>query len=351
MKIVHVSNFSLTKNGEAFYSMDRKISAGLIQNGHFVYDFSYRDQAKFHRFLGFKQKSMEKMNSDLVQTCANIQPDLLLISKAEHIASETLCNLKKMFPAMKVAQWFVDSLKTENQNFIEQFQYVDCFFGATAEEFESLSKQFPTMPVLYLPNITDPAFEAPGSGLDKEYDIVYIARDHKEDVRYQFALALSDFCKKTGLNVKIYASLGNPPIFGAEYQKAIGRAKIAINFNRSDLLDEVNVQKYMSTSDRMNHFLGMGACVFSPRVPGLDYLYRDGIDVVYFNNANECFQKLQEYLNDNRYAEVAQSGQNRAYAIANAKRVTKYMLEAIRREPYSEMYEWKHVAYRGGTQL
>jgi len=43
MRIVHVVNFNNNKYGADLYSTDRKISAGMIRNGHFVYDFSYRD--------------------------------------------------------------------------------------------------------------------------------------------------------------------------------------------------------------------------------------------------------------------------------------------------------------------
>ncbi|MDZ7817351.1 MAG: hypothetical protein U5K55_01525, partial [Aliarcobacter sp.] len=55
------------KNGEVFYATDRKITHGLINQGHFVYDFSYRDQAKAQRVLAFKKRSIEKMNNDLME--------------------------------------------------------------------------------------------------------------------------------------------------------------------------------------------------------------------------------------------------------------------------------------------
>ena len=57
LKIVHCANFSYFKNGEVFYATDRKVTHGLMSQGHFVYDFSYRDQAKAQRFLGFKKKN------------------------------------------------------------------------------------------------------------------------------------------------------------------------------------------------------------------------------------------------------------------------------------------------------
>ena len=40
-KIVHCGIFNEKDNGNFFYGLERKISHGLIQNGHFVYDFSF----------------------------------------------------------------------------------------------------------------------------------------------------------------------------------------------------------------------------------------------------------------------------------------------------------------------
>ena len=53
-KIVHCGIFNELDNGNFFYGLERKISHGLIQNGHFVYDFSYRDIERYSRFLGIK---------------------------------------------------------------------------------------------------------------------------------------------------------------------------------------------------------------------------------------------------------------------------------------------------------
>ncbi|SSR66936.1 glycosyltransferase [Acinetobacter baumannii] len=50
MKILHIANFGFNKQGAHFYCTDRKISAGLIENGHFVYDFSFRGLCCINKF-------------------------------------------------------------------------------------------------------------------------------------------------------------------------------------------------------------------------------------------------------------------------------------------------------------
>lgn len=351
LKIVHCANFSYPYNGKVFYATDRKISYGLEAQGHFVYDFSYRDTAKAQRFLGFKKKSLDKMNLDLIETCKNIVPDLLLLAKSEFIYPATLAAIKKLFPTLKIAKWFVDFLNREEDQFFQQFHYIDYFFQTSAAELPNLSQKFPHLRCAYMPNITDPAIDSLIINANKEYDIIYIARDHKEDVRYKFALALNNFCKEHNLTIKIYASLGNPPIFGYLYHQEISKAKIAINFNREDLLEGENKQKFMGSSDRMNHFMGIGACTFSPKIKGLDMLYQDGVDVVYFDGVEDCFHKIQTYLKNDAYKQIAISGNAKAYAVSNAKKVTQFMLESIFEKPYSQMYEWQHLTYKAGNTL
>lgn len=348
LKIVHCANFSYFKNGEVFYATDRKITHGLMSQGHFVYDFSYRDQAKAQRFLGFKKKSLDKMNQDLIDTCKNIEPDLLLLAKAEFIYPKTLKAIKELLPSVKIAKWFVDFLNRENQTFYDQFQYIDTFFQTSADALADLSIKYPHMLCSYMPNITDPAFDKQMVA-KKEYDIIYIARDHKEDVRHKFAILLEDFCKKENLSYKIYASLGNPPIFGTRYYEEISKAKITINFNREDLLEGENKKKFMGSSDRMNHFMGIGTCTFSPKIRGLETLYQDGIDIVYFDGIQDCFSKIKEYLKNKKYEKIATQGNKKVYAVSNTKKVTRFMLESIFKKPYSQAYEWQNLNYKNGN--
>ena len=340
LKIVHCTSFSDFKKGEVFYSNDRKLTHGLIQNGHMVYQFSFRDLAKTQRKFGLKKIGIDKMNHDLIQTCLNIEPDILLLGKAETVTLKTLEKIKKNHPNIKIAQWFVDHLERENDIFFDRFRYIDYFFQSSDFNFATLHAQYKNTTFSYLPYTTDELFEKKLM-LEKEYDVIYIARDHKEDIRYKFALELKQFCDKENINLKMYGSLSNPLIFGQAFYNAIGKAKIAINFNRTDFLDKVNPNVYLASSDRMNHFLGTGTCTFSPHVQGFDTLYKDNYDLIYYDNIQDCFQKILALLKNGDYAKIGNQGQQTAKKLANAKRVTQYMIELIMQEPFSDDYEWK----------
>ncbi|APW66140.1 hypothetical protein LPB137_09875 [Poseidonibacter parvus] len=350
LRILHCANFSTFKNGEAYYSMDRKISHGFIQNGHMVYEFSYRDIAKAQRFLGLKKRSIEKMNKDLVDHCINIRPNILLLGKCELVSLESLEKIKKLLPDIKIIQWYVDFINKENNDFFSKFKYIDVFLQTTGTGLLELSKKYKNTIFSYIPNITDPNFDV-NIDIKKEYDVLYIARDHKEDNRYKFALLLNEFCKKENINLKMYGSLGNPYVFGNDYYKEISKARIAINFNREDLIDTYNHNKILGTSDRMNHFIGSKTCTFSPKIIDLDKLYKDNEHVVYFESSKECFEKLLKILNDESYNNIASDGQLKAYEISNSKRVTNYMLNLINNNEIDENIEWKDYVFYDGKKI
>lgn len=348
-KIVHCGIFNEKENGNFFYGLERKISHGLNQNGHFVYDFSYRDVERNSRFLGIKDSGLKKMNKRLIDICTNIDADILFLAKAEKIDIETLKIIRKRLPNIKIIQWYVDHLE-ENGAFFEKLNCIDVFYYANAKDLQSLSQKYTNTIFSFFPNISDPAFDK-SIDLEKTNDILYIARDHKEDIRSKFAVLLKEFCEKENISYEIFASLNNPPVFGNEFHKAISRAKIAINFNRDDYLEKTNSEKILGASDRMAQFLGSGVCTFSPRINGFEKLYTDNEDIVYFDDVNDCLNKAKDYLEDLRYKKIAEKGQSKTFELANSKRVTKFMLEVLFNKDKFDEYEWNDYMFKEGKKI
>ena len=110
LKIVHCGIFNERDNGNFFYGLERKMSHGLSQNGHFVYNFSYRDEERNLRLLGIKDSGLKKMNKKLIDICMNIKVDVLFLAKAEKISIETISTIKKLLPNLKVAvQYYLEN--------------------------------------------------------------------------------------------------------------------------------------------------------------------------------------------------------------------------------------------------
>lgn len=349
LKIVHCGIFGEYKDAEFFYSMDRKISHGLNQNGHLVYDFSYRDWERSLRFLGIKNSGLKKMQDKLVQICINLNADLLLIGKGERIEKSTLLRIKKALPNIKIALWYVDHLQ-EKVGWFEKLDLIDAFFHANAFSLCKLSKEHKNTKFSFMPNISDEAFDLNFES-EKTNDVIYIASDYKEDARAKFAELLAKVCEKNGVKYEIYASLNRPKIFGYEFFKAVNRSKIAINFNRDDNLECEKSNKLLGASDRMAQFLGAGICTFSPVITGFEKLYEADKEIVYFKNPNDCFDKILQILKSKKWQEIAKNGLEKTLKIVNAKRVSKFILETIFSENFSENYEWSEFIYKNGEKI
>jgi len=110
MRILHVANFNTYKYGTDLYTTDRKISAGLIQNGHFVYDFSYRDICRNESIFKTTKLGTTKVNQKLLETCDHLCPELLLLGHSELIQADTLETIKQKYPDIKIGLWYVDPL-------------------------------------------------------------------------------------------------------------------------------------------------------------------------------------------------------------------------------------------------
>lgn len=349
MRIVHCGIFNEFDDGNFFYGLERKISHGLNQNGHFVYDFSYRDWERNLRFCGLKNTGLKKMNKKLINICKNINADILLITKAEKIANQTLMEIKKLLPNIKIAMWYVDHLE-EKAEFFDKFKIIDLFFYANALRLKEFSAKFKNTVFSFFPNISDEAFEL-NLNLEKTNDIIYIARDYKEDNRYKFATLLDEFCKKNNLRHKIYASLGNEPVFGFDFFRAVNESKIAINFNRDDELECETSNKLLGASDRMAQFLGCKVCTFSPIINGFEKLYEPEKEIIYFKNPKDCFDKILQILKSGKWQEIAKNGQEKTFKIVNAKRVSKFMLEVLFDKNFSQNYEWGEFIYKNGERF
>jgi len=366
LKILHCGIFYEYRKGEFFYSMDRKISHGLSQNGHLVYDFSYRDIEKNLRTFGIKGSGNKKMNERLIEIAKNLEPDILLISKRagygfdgdidgdyplnlgdklELIKFDMLRQIRKILPNIKIAIYYIDLLP-ENP---EIYQFIDAFFSTNARHLINLSLQNKNTIFSYFPNISDEAFDI-HFDIPKSSDIIYIGSDYKDNTRSEFLNRLNNFCSENSLNLQIYGSLNQPKIFGNDFFRAVCNSKLAISFNRDDFADKANTDKLLYASDRLAQFMGAGVCTFSPFIPAMDKLFVDGEDIVYFDGSDDCFKKIMFYLQDNKFNEIAKNGRLKALKICNAKRVTKFMLELLYSD-ISEQYEWSEFIYKNGEQI
>ena len=317
MKIVHCANFSDLKYGEFFYSIDRKISNGLIRNDHFVFDFSHRDIARNLNIFKTKKLGARKMNQKLIQCIENIKPDLLLLGHSELITLETIKEIKKLFPEIKIAMWWVDPF-VNISHINERLPYLEAFFATTSPEYFSRFFTNKTN-FYYLPNICDNSIEA-GVSFTKRYfkhDLIFIGRRDKNRNNL-----IENLIKLKDVKFKLYGDSKDNMIFGEDYLDLLENSKMAINFSRYN-----DIPLY--SSDRIIQLLAQGLLVFSPKIPEFNTLFTEE-EVVYFDSFKELNEKINYYnLNDSERIKIAKNGWKRAHKEYNSTKITADIVELI----------------------
>ncbi len=135
MKVVHVSNFTLRRNGRNYYGIPYKLSDGFTRLGHFVFNYSDRDVANAN-LLRIRRLGHGRANAKLIAVCREVRPDLLLLGHCSIIAEDTLLAIRKELPQIRIAHWNCDPLFVE-RNFRHLHDWaplVDATFVTTAGE-------------------------------------------------------------------------------------------------------------------------------------------------------------------------------------------------------------------------
>lgn len=336
MRVLHIANFSLGKDGRVFYSTDRKLSAGFTRNGHFVYDLSDRDMARSLSRVNSKKFGRKKLNEAVLRTVANLQPELLLLGHTDLLFEQTLKEARRLVPGLRIAQWFVDPLFEPHarEQLFQRLPQLDAFFCTTAgdwlDPFRAVNPN-----CYYLPNPVDPAIESlrndeqAASAFD--HDLLYVGIDYKDPARTAMLQSLAD--NTGGLRFELRGSLGKPPVYGAEYLDLLARSKMGLNLSRRD-----DIPYY--SSDRIAQLAGNGLLVFVPETPGFRTLFSND-EVVYFRGTEDLVEKALHYnRHDDQRRLIAKCGRERAHRSFDVARVACFITEMTLQKPHSARYEW-----------
>lgn len=330
MRIIHCAPFNiLTKSGASLYSNPIKISMGLIENGHFVHNFDYRDTARYMSFFRNKKNGQNKMNQFFKTLIDDIKPELIIFGHAELIFEETLAYIKqKNIPMVywyndipfqkdfiKISHYFKFILTTATGDFLKEIKSVnkDCFF---------------------LPNLVNKNVESytAFNNTNFSYDMFFSGRYDKER-----ANLINHLNSNLNSNIKkrFIGQDKNSVIIGDEYFSNIANSKICINHNR-----DFTLSYKWYTSDRLMHILGNGSFALSTKIVNGEDFFEDKLD--YYENYEELVNKIEYYL-ENEDERVFKSKWlwQRTHDLFNSKRVSSYILNLLNEDIKDlKTYEW-----------
>ena len=344
-KIIHISNFNMLRFKGCFMcGMPIKISNGLTRNGYYVMNYPDRDLCRMFGYGHMNFLGKRRINQHLIEYCKATKPDALFIGHADVIKLETLLEIKKMFPDLRILQWSCDWIVPQyaERNITALKKYlpaVDVLMITTGDK--KLLAQFENghTKVEYLPNIADKSIED-GQAFKLEnppFDIMLAASTGLRQFAgkdEQIEDIVDESSRKVpGLKWKLAGIKNNPGLNGYEYIDALKQSAMGLNLSRRNDI-------YHYSSDRLAHIMANGGLAFIDRRTGFDDMFDESEAAFYFSR-EEFFDKLDFFKrNPRQRMENARRGYEKIHREFNEKVIANYMADLLFGEK-SERKSWK----------
>ena len=343
IKILHVTNFNERHNGRLFYNTGKRINNGFIRLNHSVLEFSDRDIVSYYRNLNDLNGS-KRLNKKLLEVISNYVPDILILGHADLIKKETLEFIKKNYPNIKMAQWFLDRMDSEwinnKKRFLDKIDLMDASFCTTDPVSLKLNKKHK---VFYMPNPVDQSFERLENYRNKFFNNdVFFAMSHgvhrgilkkgKFDQREVFINRLINITPN--IRFDLYGMNNIQPIWADNYLLAISQCKIGLN------LSQGKPAKYYS-SDRFSQLIGNGLLVMIDENTKIGNFFNKD-EIILYRNVNDLSEKIVKYSNDNVLRNrIARNGQKKYFKYFNSTNIAEFIIN--KSFGIKKKYFWENI--------
>ena len=342
LKILHVTNFNERHNGRLFYNTGKRINNGFVRLEHSVLEFSDRDIVSYYRNLNDLNGS-KRLNNKLLEVISNYVPDILILGHADLINIETLEYIKKNYPNIMMAQWFLDRMDSNwlnnKKRFLDKIDLMDASFCTTDPKSLNINKRHK---IFYLPNPVDKSFETLENYKLKYFNKdVFFAMSHgvhrgvlKKGKFDQRETLINKLIKKTpNIRFDLYGMNGNQPIWADDYLLAISQSKIGLN------LSQGRPAKYYS-SDRFSQLIGNGLLVMIDEKTKIGNFFNKD-ELVLYKNLSDLSEKIIKYSNDNKLrSKIAKKGRAKYFKYFNSTIIAEYIINktlGVKKQYYWEM--------------
>jgi len=345
MKILHISNFVQKHDGRLFWNTAFKFSNGFTRLGHNVLNFSERDIARDNIFRSNKF-GIKSLNTRLINTVCNYNPDLILMGHADLIENNTLNEIKDKFPSTKMALWNVDHPLMNNtlDKIKKRSTYISNAFITNGDEsLRSVATN--GMEISFIPNLFDKSIDNLQVFKNESYQYdVFFAMSHgvgsgklKKNKYDGREIILQQIVEDKGINTNFFGFNGIEPIWGQRFIDELSKSSMGINLNQGK-------QVYLYSSDRITTYIGNGLCTFIKSNLGFEQLYNKN-EVVFFNDIVDLIDKIKYMKRDpDKTRSIAYEGWNKSHNQYDSTLICRYIIDKIFGSK-SINYNWPEVSY------
>ena len=342
LKILHVTNFNERHNGRLFYNTGRRINNGFIRLNHSVLEFSDRDIVSYYRGIN-DLKGSKKLNNKLVEVISNFVPDLIVLGHADLINRDILKLIKKNYPNIKIAQWFLDRMdslwKINRDRFLKNIDIVDASFCTSDPKTLNFPSKYKCF---FIPNPVDSSLEKLQNYKKKSFNNdVFFAMSHgvhrgvlkqgKFDQREEF---IDKLMKKTpNIRFDLYGMKQNQPVWADNYINAISQSKIGLNLSQGKAVE------YYS-SDRFAQLIGNGLLVMVDEKTSFNDFFSNK-EIVFYKDINDLSYKITKFSNDDKSRNIiAKNGRDKYFRYFNSTLVADFIIKKTLDIKIKEKFLW-----------
>ena len=338
LKILHITNFNERHNGRLFYNTGKRINNGFIRLGHSVLEFSDRDIVSYYRSINDLNGS-KTLNKKLLEVISNYVPDIIVLGHADLIKFETLKWIKKNYPRIKFAQWFLDRMDTQwvinKKRFLDKIKIMDASFCTT----DPKSLNFNTK-TFFMPNPVDESFEKLRNFNQKDFNNdVFFAMSHgvhrgklkkgKFDDRENFINKV--LLKSPDVRFDLYGMNNRQPIWADDFINAISQSKIGLN------LSQGKAAKYYS-SDRFAQLIGNGLLLMIDKNTKFNHFFNND-EIVMYKSLNDLTEQIQKYTHDDKLRKkIAKKGYDKYFKYFNSTIVADFIIKKTLNIKHNKFY-------------
>ena len=290
-KILHISNFGVKNDHRLFnLSIAKKISNGLIRNGHDVINFDYRNFKEGF----FKNKSLD---NKILTISKNYRPNLILFGHNNSLSRTTLLNIKKNLNT-KIALWYEDHVIKGDPSFRKNLDLIeknndliDNYFITTSPDI--IKTKIKRSKINFLPIPVDPNIENGDFYKFKKSKDLFFALSHGVnygklkkniiDERSQFLDKLISISNDK-IKFNILGLYNEEPKWNYEFNKELMYSKTALNLSRG------GPSKYAS-SNRIATLMGNGILTFINEKIKFQDFFKDG-EIITYKDEKDLIKKL-----------------------------------------------------------
>ncbi|MDR1279446.1 MAG: glycosyltransferase [Opitutaceae bacterium] len=336
MRILQVGYAQTRRWGKARVSTEHKLYNGLVRNFHNVLHFSDRDIAAFLAPFGWRDLGRGAANRKLIEVADNFRPDMILLGHCDIITNATLAEIRRRLPEVRIAFRNLDPLFVPHnvEAIHDRTTVVDTIFISTAgpglDQFRGKRAT-----IHYIPNPVDAAVEC-FNNAEKEHlpcDLFFCGNSNEHTRRKDMVVALKKVFEGSDIVFKAFGYLGEPPVWGRDYDAVLARGRMGLNLNRQE-------GDYLYSSDRLAQLMGNGIVPFIHNACRMQDLI--GPDrAVFFEKQEELVEKIRQLKADDALRRrIAAEGRRFYREHFSSERVAQYIVERTTGQPFSHDYIW-----------